>query len=108
MVDQFGYARAATETPQPITNILSTPLHFNGKTIAPGQIVYPGFDADVLWKFRWYSVINQLLIWTVIGLVFGALLDRLDRPRRSRPAGSSAGAAGGQDSQPAKPVEAAS
>jgi hypothetical protein len=73
---QFGYARAATETPQPITNILSTPLVINGKTIAPGQIVYPGFDADVLWKFRWYSIINQLLIWTTIALAFGALLER--------------------------------
>ena len=78
--DQFGYARAATETPQPITNILSTPLTVNGKTIAPGQILYPGFDADVLWKFRWYSLINQLLIWTVTGLVFGALLERYLTP----------------------------
>jgi hypothetical protein len=78
--DQFGYARAATETPQPITNILSTPLHVNGKTIAPGQIVYPGFSADVLWKFRWYSLLNQLLIWTTIALVFGYLLDRFLRP----------------------------
>jgi hypothetical protein len=25
----------------------------------------------VLWKFRWYSLINQLLIWTVTALVFG-------------------------------------
>jgi hypothetical protein len=82
--DQFGYARAATETPQPITNILSTPLHVNGKTIAPGQIVYPGFDADVLWKFRWYSLINQLLIWTVTGLVFGALLERYLTPPQPR------------------------
>jgi len=32
--DQFGYARAATETPQPITNILSRPLVIGGKTIA--------------------------------------------------------------------------
>ena len=48
--DQFGYARAATETPRPIVNILSRPLVLSGKTIAPGQIVYPGFDADVLWK----------------------------------------------------------
>ncbi len=40
--NQFGYARASTETPQPITNILSTPLVIDGKTIAPGQIVYPG------------------------------------------------------------------
>src|ERR1700760_4843049 len=78
--NQFGYARAATETPQAITNILSTPLHVKGKTIAPGQIVYPGFSADVLWKFRWYSILNQLLIWTTVALVFGYLLDRFLRP----------------------------
>jgi hypothetical protein len=88
--NQFGFARATTETPQPITNILSTPLVMNGKTIAPGQIVYPGFDPDVLWKFRFYSIINQMLIWTTIALVFGALLDRmlLGRPRRTTPAGT--------------------
>jgi hypothetical protein len=83
---QFGYARAATETPQPIVNILSTPLTVNGKTIAPGQIVYPGFDPDVLWKFRWYSIINQALIWLTTALVFGALLERFlagPRPRRA-------------------------
>ena len=34
----------------------------------------------MLWKFRWYSLINQLLIWTVIGLVFGALLERYLTP----------------------------
>jgi Probable cobalt transporter subunit (CbtA) len=80
---QFGYARAATETPQPIVNILSTPLTVGGKVIAPGQIVYPGFDADVLWKFRWYSIINQALIWLTVALVFGALLERfLGVPRR--------------------------
>ncbi|HTZ29382.1 MAG TPA: CbtA family protein [Streptosporangiaceae bacterium] len=83
--DQFGYARAATETPQPITNILSTPLVIDGKTIAPGQILYPGFDADVLWKFRWYSLINQALIWLTIALVFGGLLERfLAGPERQR------------------------
>jgi hypothetical protein len=81
---QFGYARAATETPQPITNVLSTPLHVGGRTVAPGQIVYPGFDADVLWKFRWYSLINQLLIWTATGLVFGALLERYLNPPQPR------------------------
>ena len=85
--NQFGYARAATETPQPITNILSTPLVVDGKTIAPGQIVYPGFDPDVLWKFRWYSVINQALIWLTVALVFGALLERFlgVAPRRREP-----------------------
>lgn len=74
---EFGFARAATETPQPITNILTTTLTVDGKSYAPGQIVYPGFDADVLWKFRWYSLLNQALVWLVIGVVFGALVDRM-------------------------------
>jgi hypothetical protein len=73
----FGFARAATETPQPITNILPTPLVVDGQTVAPGQIVYPGFDPDVLWKFRLFSLLNQMLIWGTIGLIFGALLDRI-------------------------------
>jgi hypothetical protein len=73
---QFGYARSATETPQPITNILSTPVVVGGKSFAPGQIVYPGFDPDLLWTFRWYSLIEQLLIWTTTALVLGALLER--------------------------------
>lgn len=76
---QFGFARAATETPQPITNILPTPLKVDGQTVAPGQIVYPGFDPDVLWKFRWYSLLNQLLIWATIGIVFGELAERYFR-----------------------------
>jgi hypothetical protein len=73
---QFGFARAATETPQPITNILPTPLTIDGQTAAPGHIVYPGFDADLLWKFRWYSILNQVLVWGGIGLIFGWLLER--------------------------------
>jgi hypothetical protein len=73
---QFGFARAATETPQSITNILPTPLTIDGQTVAPGQIVYPGFDPDVLWKFRWYSILNQLLVWGSIALVFGWMLER--------------------------------
>jgi predicted cobalt transporter CbtA len=79
-VGQFGYAKAATETPQPITNILSTPLRVDGRTIAPGQIVYPGFDADLLWKFRWYSLIDQLLVWLTTALVLGALVERFLAP----------------------------
>lgn len=91
-VGQFGYARAATETPQPVTNILSVPLVVDGKTIAPGQVVYPGFDPDVLWKFRWYSLINQALIWLTIALVFGGLRERFLAPsaRRGGPRGQSA------------------
>ncbi|WP_034264513.1 CbtA family protein [Actinospica robiniae] len=86
--NQFGYARASTETPQPIVNILSTPIMVDGTSYAPGQIVYPGFDADVLWKFRWYSLLNQALIWTVIALTFGALLERFLRGggRKKKPA----------------------
>lgn len=75
--NQFGFARAASETPQPITNVLATPLVIDGQTIAPGQIVYPGFDADLLWKFRWYSLLNQGLIWGLIAILFGALVDRI-------------------------------
>jgi hypothetical protein len=84
--NQFGFARAATETPQPITNILPRPLVIDGKTVAPGQIVYPGFDPDVLWKFRWYSILNQLLVWGTIALVFGWLLERfLGAPSKAAP-----------------------
>jgi hypothetical protein len=61
---QFGFARASTETPQPITDL-------------DGHLVYPGFDADVLWRFRVYSVINQAIIWGTIGLVFGVLVERV-------------------------------
>ena len=38
----------------------------------------------MLWKFRWYSLLNQLLIWTVTGLVFGALLERYLHPPRPK------------------------
>jgi predicted cobalt transporter CbtA len=54
----------ATETPLPLTD---------GK----GRIVYPGFPADVLFSFRFYSVAAQLLLWTVIGLCFGPLAERV-------------------------------
>jgi hypothetical protein len=94
--NQFGFARGSTETPQAITNILSRPLTIDGKTVAPGQIVYPGFDPDVLWKFRWYSIINQLLIWGATSLLFGALLERyLGTPGSTR-----------RTATPAQPVDA--
>jgi hypothetical protein len=38
------------------------------------------YRADVLWKFRWYSLLNQMLIWTTTALIFGALLERLTGP----------------------------
>ena len=39
----------------------------------------------LLWKFRWYSLINQVIIWGVIGVVFGALLQRYLGVGRLRP-----------------------
>jgi Probable cobalt transporter subunit (CbtA) len=61
----------ATETPLPL--------------VSAGRIVYPGFPADVLFSFRFYSVTAQLLLWTTIGLVFAPLADRLLRPPPAAP-----------------------
>ncbi|WUH95395.1 CbtA family protein [Streptomyces sp. NBC_00433] len=58
----------ATETPLPLTD-------------GHGRIVYPGFPADVLFSFRFYSVAAQLLLWSAIGLVFAPLAERLLQPR---------------------------
>lgn len=65
----------ATETPLPLKD-------------ADGVIVYPGFPADVLYRFRLYSVGAQLIMWTTIALVFGTLADRLFRAPRPAPAPS--------------------
>ena len=47
---------------------------------AQGQIVLNGFDPDVLYRFRLYAVGGQLVMWTALGLVFGALAERVLRP----------------------------
>ncbi|GAA4792876.1 CbtA family protein [Actinomycetospora chlora] len=52
-----------SETPLPLRN-------------AAGTIVFPGFDADVLYAFRVASFAAQMILWGVIGLVFGALVER--------------------------------
>jgi len=58
-----------TETPLPLTN-------------PAGQIVYPGFPADTLFEFRFYSVIAQVILWGTLALLFGPLAERvLDRGR---------------------------
>ena len=72
------YGTQMSETPLPLKN-------------AAGQIVYPGFPADVLFKFRLYSVLNQILLWSTIGLTFGLLAERVlaTATRRSaRPVGT--------------------
>ena len=53
-----------TETPQPLRD-------------PAGAVVYPGFDADVLYWFRLYAVLAQALLWGVIGVAFGPLAERL-------------------------------
>ena len=65
--NQRTYGDQATETPLPLKN-------------PQGTIVYPGFPADVLFSFRFYSVAAQLILWSTIGLVFGPLAERLLRP----------------------------
>jgi len=61
------YGRHATETPLPLTD-------------RQGHIVYPGFPADVLFDFRFYSVAAQLVLWGTIGLVFAPMAQRLLQP----------------------------
>jgi hypothetical protein len=57
------YGPATTETPQPLRG-------------PGGEIVFPGFDPDLLYSFRLYSLTAQLLLWGALGLVFGALAER--------------------------------
>jgi hypothetical protein len=73
------YGRQVTETPLPLRD-------------PQGHIVYPGFPADVLFKFRLYSVISQAVLWTTLGLAFGALVERVlaYEPRRAMDTGSAA------------------
>jgi predicted cobalt transporter CbtA len=61
------YGHQATETPLPLKN-------------SKGAIVYPGFPADVLFSFRFYSVAAQALLWTSLGLVFAPMAERLLDP----------------------------
>jgi hypothetical protein len=61
------YGRHPTETPLPLRN-------------AQGQIVYPGFPADLLFSFRLYSVAAQAILWTAMGLCFAPLAERLLSP----------------------------
>ena len=63
------YGDQATETPLPLRN-------------PAGQIVYPGFPADVLWNFRFYSIAAQAILWAALGLVFAPLAERLLAPKQ--------------------------
>jgi len=65
--------------------IVTVALALPGVNEVPEQ-----FPADVLWQFRIASFGAQLMMWTVIGLVFGAWADRMVGARsglRLKPAG---------------------
>jgi hypothetical protein len=55
---------ALTETPQPLTD-------------PAGHIVLAGFDADLLYRFRVYSVLAQVVLWGALGIGFAPLADRV-------------------------------
>jgi predicted cobalt transporter CbtA len=65
-----SYGEHATETPQPLTD-------------PAGRIVFPGFDADLLYSFRLASLTTQAVLWTVLGLVFAPLAERVVAPREN-------------------------
>jgi predicted cobalt transporter CbtA len=53
--------------------------------VLPGIDEVPaGFPNIVLWRFRLASLGIQLLLWTVIGLLFGALTERSERHEAER------------------------
>jgi hypothetical protein len=69
----IGYGNSATETPLPLID-------------HQGKIVLPGFSADLLWKFRFWSLVEQILVWGSIGLIFSTLVERFFTPTARRPA----------------------
>jgi hypothetical protein len=69
-VNREQYGDQATETPLPLKD-------------AQGNIVFPGFPADVLAAFRLYSVCAQALLWGAIALVFAPLAERILAPAKS-------------------------
>ncbi|UDY25034.1 CbtA family protein [Nocardioides sp. Kera G14] len=67
------YGKQDTETPLPLKD-------------ADGNLVFPGFPADLLAKFRVYSIINQVILWGGIALLFAPQAQKL-----LDPAGAKAG-----------------
>jgi len=61
------YGKQATETPLPLTD-------------ANGNLVFPGFPADLLARFRVYAIINQVILWGGIALLFAPQAQRLLDP----------------------------
>jgi len=67
------YGHQATETPLPLKD-------------AQGTIVFPGFPADLLAQFRLHSIINQVILWGGIALLFAPQAQRLLDPQGAQAA----------------------
>jgi predicted cobalt transporter CbtA len=50
-----------------------------------GAVVFPAYPTDLLTDFRLYSLGSHLLIWLILGVTFGLLVDRLLRRSSSAP-----------------------
>ena len=74
-----GYAATMALVMLVLPTINETPAPLRD---AAGAIVYEGFPADVLYYFRLYALGTQVVIYTTIGLVFGAIASRLVGERR--------------------------
>jgi hypothetical protein len=62
----------------------------------PGVNEVPGdFPATLLWRFRLASLGTQVVLWTALGLTFGALAHRSLRPARARRKDAAAAASPG-------------
>ncbi len=57
-----------------------------------GAIVFPGFPGGVIGDFRTYAIANQVVLWTVLTLVFAAAISAFIR-RNARPVGDLVAAA---------------
>ena len=66
-VNVAQYGDQMTETPLPLRD-------------PAGNIVFPGFPADVLAAFRTYSVLAQMILWATIGLGFAPLAEKVLDP----------------------------
>jgi hypothetical protein len=62
--DVAQYGPHATETPREIRD-------------SHGSILLGGFDADSLYQFRLYSIGAALLLWTILGLGFAPVAERV-------------------------------
>lgn len=66
-VNVAAYGEQLTETPLPLRD-------------PAGNIVFPGFPADVLAAFRLYSVLAQVILWATIGVAFAPLAEKALAP----------------------------